>query len=106
MRATAVLGLETIEGRTLVDTGLAHDELGRVGILLFRIGDRALEHDRDEGRTALLREIERNERLVDALAADQVRDEARLAGRDTSKSVAGLERHGSYLGSDRRAIRP
>ena len=48
-------------------------------VLLFRVGERRAHQLGERAREALRREIEDHERLLDALAADLVGDQPRLA---------------------------
>jgi hypothetical protein len=78
--ATAILGLEALDGRSLVDARLAHEEPSDIRVRLLGVGDRASEDALHEVRAAPLREVERGDGGVDGLAADEVRDQTRLAG--------------------------
>ena len=94
MRPAAVLGLEPLDGRTLVDPGPGHHEIRGVGVAFLSVGDRALEDSLEEPRTTTLAEVERRERLVHRQAADQVGDETSLAGGDAGESMGGGVGHG------------
>ena len=70
--------------RPLVGVARRHEEpldVAAEAFLLLRVGDRRAQHLRDVARDRLARELQRRERLVDALAANQLQHEPRLLGR-------------------------
>ena len=74
--------------RGLVDEGRLDEEAVDVDAraLGLGVGDGALDELLDDGRAALLRELEELERLAGLTAADEVHDDARLARADAARS--------------------
>ena len=70
--------------RPLVGVARRHEQpidVAAEPVLLLRVGDRRPQHLRDVARHRLARELQRRERAVDVLAADQVEHEPGLLGR-------------------------
>src|SRR6185369_3950567 len=74
--------------RAVVGAALADHQAVDVDVLVLAgVGHGAVQRLEVEPRAALRGEVEQLERLVDALAADQVRDATRLARRDAGEAV-------------------
>ena len=73
---TSVLGLETLDRGPFVDPGGFDVEVRDIGVTFLGVRDRTLQDAAQEVCTASLGEIEGCDRLFDAFAANQIRDQA------------------------------
>src|SRR6188768_1716157 len=70
------------------------DLFARTGRRLLGVGDRGLDELLDEPRALLGREAQHLDGLRDVLTADEIRDQTRLLGADTSVTKNGVALHG------------
>src|SRR3954451_16968362 len=89
--AAAGSGMETLQHQGLADEGLLDDEVVDVEVVVvFGVGDGALEALAHLARDALLRELEIGKRRRALLAPDELRDEIQLLRRDAQHARHGL----------------
>src|SRR4029079_10691503 len=83
-RTTLRARQEALHGRARADDGRAHHELrdAHLALAVDRVGDRRLQQLLRDPRAVLGREVQDGHRRLHVLAADQLENLVRLAGRD------------------------
>ena len=80
----------TLQGRSLVGIDLSHIQGGAIHLFILGVRDGAVEQLLNLGRGALGRIHEDCQRIVNLLAADQIDNDLRLAGRNADVLGGGV----------------